>query len=297
MKDRYLITITTIHGTKHFNLHQIIKKVIIYIALVLVTVLVGGYYYISYLTNELTVIEKKRDKILKEKNTLLIETDKLKFLIDDRKVAFEALEDKIDDLEDKMGLTGKVFEADVNITEVDKNVMNNMLRLLPSGKPVKNVRMTSRFGWRKHPILKRRKFHTGLDFAGKGKIAIRAPSDGVVSFAGFNNGGYGYMVKVIHAYGFKTIYAHMRKNLLVKEGDFVTKGDVLGYVGNSGRSTGQHLHYEVRFINKPLDPLNFVRWSGKNFYKIINKEKRVPWQSLVKVITTTTNQSKHQKQP
>jgi len=199
-----------------------------------------------------------------------------------------------------MGLTGEVFKSDVNITKLDTEVMNNLLRLLPSGSPVQNCRISSRFGYRIHPIFKRRKFHTGVDYSARGKKrAIRTQSDGVVYYAQRSRGGYGYMVKIVHAYGFKTYYAHMKKKLLVKEGDFVTKGDILGYIGNTGRSTGAHLHYEVRFLDKPLNPLNFTTWSGKNFYKIFNKEKRVPWQSLVEVITnrkSVSSQSKHQKQ-
>ena len=283
----------------------------IYLAIFILALLIGGYFYIEYLTSSVEEVENRitkalkeqkiiKERALKEQKELKDKNDKLTFSIAQKQSSFEALEDKIGDLEEKMGLNGtaEIFSSDLNITNLDKNVINNLLRLLPSGNPVKNCYITSPFGYRMHPILKKKKFHTGLDFAAKGKKrAVRSKSDGVVYFAS-KNGSYGYMVKIVHAYGFKTYYAHLKKKLLVKKGDFVTKGDILGYIGNTGRSTAPHLHYEIRFLDKPLNPHNFINWSGKNFYKIFNKEKRVPWQSLVKVITTTsvTNQSKHQKQ-
>ncbi len=291
MRDRYQITISTIYGTKHYNLHQVIKTIIIYFIIFIFILILGGYFYIQYLSNSLEKIELEKQKATRELLVLKNRNSDLKDIIKKRKNEAEELADTIDDLKDKMGLTGKEFENEINISKIDKKAMNFMLKLIPSGKPIDKIRITSRFGWRFHPILKRKHFHTGLDFGkiGKLKMVVKATADGIVEFAGFNKGGYGYMVKISHGFGFRTFYAHMKKGLKVEEGDYVKKGTPLGILGNSGRSTGAHLHYEVRFVDKPLNPINFVQWSGKNFFKIFEKEKRVPWESLVEAITAVKN--------
>ena len=146
-------------------------------------------------------------------------------------------------------------------------------------------RVTGRFGWRVHPILKKKEFHRGLDIKASMQTPIKAPADGVIEYAGYHkSSGFGYLIILDHNYGFKTSYGHLSKKMLVKPGQFVKKGEIIGYTGNSGLSTGPHLHYEIRFIARPLDPLNFIQWERKNFDDIFKKENRVSWQSLVKII-------------
>lgn len=117
--------------------------------------------------------------------------------------------------------------------------------------------VTSPFGWRRHPIFRVRKFHTGIDLAGPNHSPIRAADSGNVLYTGWY-GGYGKVVIVGHGNGLATLYAHMSK-LATSAGANVQKGDVVGYEGTTGFSTGPHLHFEVRVDGKPNNPLNFVR--------------------------------------
>lgn len=135
----------------------------------------------------------------------------------------------------------------------DKVVTHGSGRLcMPLNAPV-----TSPFGWRRHPIFGVRKFHTGVDLAGPNHSPIKAADSGNVLYAGYY-GGYGKVVIVGHGEGLATLYAHMSKTN-VGAGDNVKKGDVVGYEGTTGFSTGPHLHFEVRVDGKPNNPLNFVR--------------------------------------
>ena len=140
------------------------------------------------------------------------------------------------------------------------------VRLEPTGRaglmaPVQ-ARVSSRFGARVHPVTGERHNHSGVDFAAPAGTPIRAAAPGRVQFAGAR-GGYGNLVIVEHADGTETWYAHQR-DLAVRAGQEVGAGAVLGTVGSTGRSTGPHLHLEVRKDGKPVDPLPLLGRSGLN---------------------------------
>ncbi|HEY8343981.1 MAG TPA: peptidoglycan DD-metalloendopeptidase family protein [Bacillota bacterium] len=121
--------------------------------------------------------------------------------------------------------------------------------------PVK-ARISSNFGWRMHPILKKNKFHSGIDLAVPTGTAVAAADSGRVLVSGWN-GGYGYFIAIDHGNGISTAYGH-NSRLLVKEGDIVTKGQTISLSGNTGLSTGPHLHFEVRKDGKPVNPIPFL---------------------------------------
>lgn len=120
------------------------------------------------------------------------------------------------------------------------------------GRPLLQGAVTSGFGVRKHPISGGSRMHSGIDLAAPEGSPILATSDGEVSMAGWG-GGYGLMVRLSHGDGLETRYAHM-SGLAVAAGQKVRKGEVLGFVGSTGRSTGSHLHYEVRVDGTPIRP-------------------------------------------
>ena len=128
---------------------------------------------------------------------------------------------------------------------------------LPSLKPVNIPCCSSSYGWRNDPILGIRKFHEGLDFSAAHGEPIIATASGIVVAAG-RAGHYGKYVKIKHGGGLETRYAHASK-LLVKTGDLVSKGEVIALVGNTGRSTGPHLHYEIRLRGNSLDPRKYLK--------------------------------------
>lgn len=129
------------------------------------------------------------------------------------------------------------------------------LKYLPVLKPVPAAYISSGFGNRFHPILKRRQFHHGIDLVASKGTPILAPADGTVTSAG-KNGSYGQYVSINHKYGFETSYGHMNK-IYVRRGQTVKRGDKIGEVGSTGLSTSSHLHFEVRFKGKTLNPRDF----------------------------------------
>lgn len=142
----------------------------------------------------------------------------------------------------------------VSFVETSKRV----LKSIPSIWPVQNGsgRITSKFGFRKDPFTSSRKFHTGVDIAHWPSTPVIASADGVVEFSGYL-GGFGRVIKIKHNYGFTTLYAHLLRSY-VTEGQRVTKGQVIGAIGNSGRATGYHLHYELRIGLENVDPIPFL---------------------------------------
>ena len=162
---------------------------------------------------------------------------------------------KIDQLTKQLYLQSKSFDE---VIDLAKN-KSNMLASIPAIQPVANKdlkRMASGYGYRIHPIYKTRKMHYGMDFSAKTGTEIYATGDGVISKVKKSKRGYGNYVKINHGFGYETLYAHMSK-YIVKRGQKVKRGEVIGYVGNSGISTAPHLHYEVRKDNKKINPMNF----------------------------------------
>ena len=143
-------------------------------------------------------------------------------------------------------INGKTDYFDASGKSIRKHLMRT---------PVQGARLSSKFGVRKHPILGYSKMHRGVDFAAKRGTPIMAAGDGRVTFAG-RNGSFGRFIEIKHLNNFKTRYAHLYKfSKGVKKGKVVKQGDIIGFVGTSGRSTGPHLHYEVKHKNRTINPI------------------------------------------
>ena len=135
----------------------------------------------------------------------------------------------------------------------------HMLASIPAIQPIPNKnlkRMASGFGYRIHPVYKTRKLHTGMDFTSPTGTEIYATGDGTVVTVKKSRRGYGMHVEIDHGYGYVTLYGHMSK-FNVRQGQKVKRGEVIGFVGNTGTSTAPHLHYEVIKDGKKINPINF----------------------------------------
>ncbi len=128
---------------------------------------------------------------------------------------------------------------------------------IPTRKPVDNMRLTSSFGMRNHPVLRKRMRHNGIDIPAATGTPIYAPADGVVGRAQ-RLGGYGNYAEIEHGNGIQTRFGHMSR-IAVAPGQRIKQGEIVGYVGSTGRSTGPHLHYEVRIAGTPVNPIPFVQ--------------------------------------
>ncbi len=131
-----------------------------------------------------------------------------------------------------------------------------IIKYMPLGKPIEGP-ITSKFGTRNDPLNKKKSIHEGVDIRGRRGDKIHSTADGVVIKA-FKNGGYGNYVEIDHGNGYRTVYAHMQK-FLVKKGQAIKRGQVVGLVGSTGRSTGPHLHYEIHLHRKPVSPDKFMQ--------------------------------------
>ena len=163
--------------------------------------------------------------------------------------------EKVDQISKQLYIQSKSFD---DIIELAKN-KTDMLAALPAIQPVSNKnlsRMASGYGYRIHPIYKTRKLHTGMDFSAKTGTPIYATGDGKISKVRRSRRGYGNHVIIDHGYGYKTLYAHMKK-YAVKKGQKVKRGEVIGYVGSTGTSVAPHLHYEVHKDGRKINPVNF----------------------------------------
>ncbi len=129
---------------------------------------------------------------------------------------------------------------------------------IPSEKPVQTAEFTSAFGVRSDPFRRGAAMHAGIDLAGPVGTPIHATADGTVIRAGWNSGGYGNLIEIDHGRGIVTRYGHLSK-INVNPGDRVNRGAVIGRMGSTGRSTGSHLHYEVRIDDSPVNPIPFMR--------------------------------------
>jgi len=172
--------------------------------------------------------------------------------------------DKVDQISKQLYIQSKSYDE---IIELAKNKAD-MLAALPAIQPVSNKnlsRMASGYGYRIHPIYKTRKLHTGMDFSAKSGTPIYATGDGKISKVRKSRKGYGNHVIIDHGYGYKTLYAHMIK-YIVRKGQKVKRGEVIGYVGSTGTSVAPHLHYEVHKDGRKINPVNF-------YYNDLNPEE------------------------
>ncbi|MCS5606114.1 MAG: peptidoglycan DD-metalloendopeptidase family protein [Alphaproteobacteria bacterium] len=144
------------------------------------------------------------------------------------------------------------------------SALNALLERLPITPPVDAYFVSSRYGKRRDPFTKRKAFHSGVDLGGLPRARVYTTSPGIITFVGWK-GPYGRMVEVDHGLGFRTRYGHLRK-ILVKHRQRVTFRHKIGLMGSSGRSTGAHVHYEVLFDGKPVDPMKFLK-AGKYVFK------------------------------
>ena len=158
-------------------------------------------------------------------------------------------------------LTKELVIQSKSLDEIELLAKNkeSLLSSIPTIQPISNSdlkRMASGFGWRTDPFTKKRKRHWGMDFSAERGSPIYATGDGKISRADNRAAGFGNHVRIDHGFGYVSIYAHMDK-ISVRKGNRVKRGDIIGYVGSSGRSVAPHLHYEITKDGEKLNPINF----------------------------------------
>lgn len=186
---------------------------------------------------------------------------------------------RVDVLTKELTIQSKSLDEILKLAEAK----NDLLEAIPAIQPVKNEqlkRMASGFGYRSDPFTKAKKFHKGMDFTSNTGTPIYATGNGKVSHADNSLSGYGNHIEVEHGFGYKTLYAHLSK-YNVSPGQIVKRGDVIGFVGSTGRSQAPHLHYEVYKDGEVVNPINFYYGSiSAEEYTVIAKIANQENQSL-----------------
>jgi murein DD-endopeptidase MepM/ murein hydrolase activator NlpD len=181
-------------------------------------------------------------------------------------------------------LNNRLHAQTISFNAIEEMVKNKaaLLSATPAIQPVSNKdlsRLASGFGYRIDPVYKTTKMHAGLDFAAPQGTPVYATADGVVTTAGNTGNGYGNHVVINHGFSYETLYGHMVR-IKVRDGQKIHRGEVIGWVGSTGKSTGPHLHYEVHKNGNPVDPIYF-------FYNDLTPEQ---FDRMLK-IAATGNQS------
>lgn len=158
-------------------------------------------------------------------------------------------------------LSKQLYIQSISLDEIIEMAMDKekLLAAIPAIQPVSKedlTRMASGFGWRQDPFTKARKMHRGMDFTSPKGTPIYATGNGKVIRVDSRSSGYGKHIRIEHGFGYVTLYGHLSK-YNVKRGQKVKRGDLIGYVGSTGRSKAPHLHYEVRYNKIPINPINF----------------------------------------
>ncbi|MEJ2005908.1 MAG: M23 family metallopeptidase, partial [Cyclobacteriaceae bacterium] len=174
------------------------------------------------------------------------------------------LKENVDKLRRKMYIQSKSYDEIAELAESKEK----LFAAIPAIQPVSNkelIRLASGFGYRTHPVYKVRKMHTGIDFSAPLGTPIYATADGTIIKAQVRFSGYGKVLEIDHGFGYKTRYAHMQE-FAVQRGQKVKRGQIIGYVGNTGMSTAPHLHYEVLKNDEQINPVHY-------FFNDLNAEE------------------------
>ena len=238
---------------------------------------------LNQINNERNNFDKKRKVLANINNNTIDRIKKIEDILQIAGIPLSTTRDKQNKNSDKIRNidnifanqggpnTEKIFDIDYKETDIDdqlyfaENVsrlffLENLVNTLPFRAPMQKYYISSFFGSRFDPFYDKVNQHFGIDFAGPLDSEIYSTSPGVVKFSG-RKGNYGNLIEIDHGYKVTTRYGHL-KSLKVKQGDLVKRGQLIAIQGNTGRSSGPHLHYEVRYMNKPYNPINFLK-AGK----------------------------------
>lgn len=227
--------------------------------------------YRAYFNSSPIPVEKRNEGIAKKRYKELEGFNNSDLVINTMK--------KVDVLKKRLSIQSKSLDDVLKLAKAK----DKLLSAIPAIQPVKNEdlkRMASGFGYRSDPFTKARKMHQGMDFTAATGTPIYATGDGVVKNADNSLSGYGNHIEITHGFGYLTLYAHLSK-YNVRPGQRVKRGDVIGFVGSTGRSQAAHLHYEVHKDGQPVNPINFYYGNiSAEEYVVISKLANQENQSL-----------------
>jgi murein DD-endopeptidase MepM/ murein hydrolase activator NlpD len=294
MRQHYRISISDYRGARHYTLSQVMWRVVLGGAGVVGLVFLGSLLVIQLLSGridglnrDLVDVREQNTEVEQRNQELLAQQQDLNEQVDRRARELIALSDELQQLETIIGVRPpSALPVGERISVASHTALERRLLLssVPSGYPLTETRITSGFGMRDHPVIERTRLHGGVDMRAARGTPVLATADGVVEWAGPNpDSGLGTMIKLVHNYGFTTIYAHLDE-VDVRVGQYVREGEPIGKTGNTGLSSAPHLHYEVRYLGRRLDPRPFLDWSLDRYDLVFEEEERVQWESLAETV-------------
>lgn len=290
MQDKFVVTIADESGSRQFSLPRSAKKIIFSTILILAIVILSCFFLMRFLMQRIDNIILDKNIALSEYRYIRQKNDTLKDEIDQKNRELTLISQKIGELENIVDLKKNIQEVPtekIDLQELSSSEKSLLLSLIPSGEPV-NFYTARNLGFQKMSSIGRGKINsTGYDYIMPDGTPVYASADGVIDLIGSGKSSYGRLIKITHSFGFSSLYAHLEKSL-VKKGDFVQKGQLIGYSGHSGDVSKGTLYYEVRFLGKFLNPSTYVAWNVENFEEIFEKNSDIDWRSLVWAIQDIT---------
>ncbi|MFY2509236.1 M23 family metallopeptidase [Vibrio pectenicida] len=285
----FTVMVPSYKGTRFFYFSQQTVIVIKYGLGLILMVIAGLIAVVSILAGNVSDSNQKKSNLINK--THLLEKalsrshesqDNLEISLTRKQQDLIYIANKLSDIESALALSDESLNLRerVDNAALTSAVRHQMMQMIPNGRPVKTGYLSSHYGHRIHPVSKVKSMHRGIDYAVNVGTPIYASADGVIEVVRKSNKGSGNFLRVAHSYGFTSSYSHLSA-FKVKRGEYVKKGQLIGLTGNSGLSTGYHLHYEIRLVGRSLDPLPFTKWEMNNFDAIFKSNEDVQWDYLV----------------
>ncbi len=302
MRTDWTITITDYRGARQYTLSAKFRRWVAYGATGAVSACTLGFLSLLNQTQQIGELNSQIDQLgsqqialIQQNNYLQAEQQDLLATIQHRNQRLVSLDSGVQRLESLLGSqpedSQQTAALEQRLTATTDLAFEKLLilRSIPRGAPIPYKGITSNYGNRQHPVKQVREFHPGLDLRADMYTPVMATSDGIVKRAGYDSNGIGKVVEIRHNYGFSTIYGHL-DSISVAAGDVVQQGDQLGLSGKTGMITGPHLHYEVRYMDKRLNPKPFLNWDLDQYETLFTQQQAIPWESLEKVIARNARQ-------
>ncbi|RDU55015.1 M23 family peptidase [Helicobacter sp. MIT 00-7814] len=280
MQNKLMISIVDDEGSKQFSIHRVIKKVLFYLGVGIVVLLVSYLLMVKLLISELDSLIAEKNEVRNKFQEIYEKNNELARNVEYKTNELFKASSRINELEKIVNIyknsdsliDEQNYEIDLeDLSDIQKQIV---LKIIPNGDPIRG------YDWDKHANLQSKKAEAFFYEIPQG-TPIYATANGIVdSISNAKGGTYGTYVKLAHSFGFTSVYAHLQKPL-VQKGEFVIKGQLIGYSGQSGASKKEDLLYELRFLGSPLSTSEYARWDLSNFNAVTQNKDQIDWKSLV----------------
>lgn len=284
IRDKFIISIIDNNGIKQFNIHRLAKKILAYVAVFVAILGMVLFFSIKFLAGELKSMQSHKDDTIDKYAVVYNENLVLQQEIEQSQNMLDEINQKIIDLEDVISMKNANVEVkssrSFNLSSLNIKQKDMILNILPNSKPFSSeVQAES-------SLLK-----SGIIFAIPQGTPIFATADGIVDLTRNNDTiGIGKFVKVVHSFGFGSIYGYLSK-VSVNRGDIVRKGQVIGYSGRNANVEG--VYYDIRFLGSEVNLTNFINWNLDNFEIVMDEDSIVNWDGLLWNFDDITKISNH----